>query len=96
MQAGVRWGLGGSSDNNPDEAQKKQKQKRQQTKRKARRARQGQAGIETNAQADGQKGRPTDRHNDGGGQDHKIALRRDKSFFKPEITRNLPIPSLHS
>ena len=23
MQAGVRWGLGGSSDNNPDEAQKK-------------------------------------------------------------------------
>ena len=63
------------------------------------RARQGQAGTETNAQTDGQKGqkgRPTDRHNDGGGHDHKIALRRDKSFFKTESTRNLPIPSLDS
>ena len=55
--------------------ERRQRRQRQQTKRKARRARQGQAGTETNAQADGQKGRPTDRHNDGGGHDHKIALR---------------------
>ena len=52
--------------------------------------------AQNNAQTDGQKGRPTDRHNDGGGHDHKIALRRDKSFFKTERTRNLPIPSLDS
>ena len=31
--------------------------------------------AQNNAQTDGQKGRPTDRHNDGGGHDHKIALR---------------------
>ena len=52
--------------------------------------------AQNNAQTDGQKGRPTDRHNDGGGHDHKIALRRDKSFFKTERTRNHPIPSLDS
>ena len=50
--------------------------------------------AQNNAQTDGQKGRPTDRHNDGGGHDHKIALRRDKSFFRMRISNKIsPQPS---
>ena len=67
-----------------------ERRRRRQAKRKVGRARQGQAGTETNAQTHGQKGRPTDRHNDGGGHDHKIALRRDKSFFRIVMKQKYP------